>query len=104
METHEQRLKAAKMSIEGLSVGDAIGRHAKLSPSLERWQYSDDTEMAIAIIEVLEAHQEIDQDALAKAFARHFEKDPEKGYGAVAYWLLYQIVQGRDWRSVSREV
>jgi ADP-ribosylglycohydrolase len=98
----DQRLSAARTALEGLSVGDAVGRNPTLVGS--SWRYSDDTEMAIAIFEVLREHHAIDQEALASAFARRFERDPERGYGAMAYWLLHQIVQGRDWRSVSREV
>lgn len=105
--THEQRLNAAQIAVEGLSVGDAAGRHLRIDdPEAEAsaWRYSDDTEMALAIVEVLTAHRSIEQDALATAFARRFQRDPERGYGAVAYWLLYQVTAGKDWRAVSAEV
>jgi ADP-ribosylglycohydrolase len=101
--THEQRLSAARIAVEGLSVGDAAGRQYTLD-SPPPWLYSDDTEMAIAILQVLALHQSINQDALAAAFARRFEADPERGYGAVSYWQLHQLTNGRDWRSVSTEV
>ncbi len=101
--THEERLSAASLSLEGLSVGDAVGRE-RLSEFTRPWQYSDDTVMAMSILEVLAAHRAIDQDALAAAFARRFERDPERGYGAAAYWLLSQLTMQRDWRLVSREV
>ena len=104
MPTPDERLRRAYLSLEGLSVGDALGRHANLAPSSRPWLYSDDTEMAIAIIEVLKEFERIDQDALAQAFSRRFQSDPERGYGAMAYWLLHQIGLGRDWRAVSREV
>jgi ADP-ribosylglycohydrolase len=77
-DTHEQRLSAARIAIEGLSVGDAVGRQHSLDSS-PPWHYSDDTEMAIAILEVLALHQSINQDALAVAFARRFDSDPERG-------------------------
>ena len=96
------RLGAARLSLEGLSVGDAVGHNPALTGS--GWRYSDDTEMAIAIIDVLREHGSIEQDSLAAAFAQRFERDPERGYGAVAYWQLHQLLQGRDWRSVSKEV
>jgi ADP-ribosylglycohydrolase len=60
--------------------------------------------MALAIADVLTHHQVVDQDALAAAFARRFQADPERGYGAVAYWQLHQLTTGRDWRTVSKEV
>ncbi len=68
------------------------------------WRFSDDTVMALAIVDILERHGHVDQDALAAEFARRFRADPERGYGAVAYWLLYQLGEGRPWREVSREV
>ena len=101
MHTHTDRLGAAHLAIEGLSVGDACGRARAKGNS---WKYSDDTEMALAIAEVLKEHQAIEQDALAAAFGRRYLRDPERGYGSVAYWLLFQIAHGRDWRSVTREV
>jgi ADP-ribosylglycohydrolase len=99
--THEQRLSAAHVALEGLSIGDAIGRQQQLESAPPPWRYSDDTEMAIALLEVLALHRSVNQDALAAAFARRFEADPERGYGAVAYWQLYQLTMGHDWRTVS---
>jgi ADP-ribosylglycohydrolase len=101
MHTHTDRLIAAHLAVEGLSVGDACGRARAEGGS---WKYSDDTEMALAILEVLGEHHAIEQDALAAAFGRRYLRDPERGYGSVAYWLLYQIAHGRDWRTVTREV
>src|SRR5687768_2512396 len=99
-----ERLSAARVALEGLSVGDAAGRHEHLDATDVVWQYSDDTEMGIVLLQVLEAHGAIDQDALAAGFARRFERDPERGYGAMTYWQLFQLTTGRDWRSVSTEV
>jgi ADP-ribosylglycohydrolase len=101
MRNRTDRLGAAHLAIEGLSVGDACGRARAVGDS---WKYSDDTEMALAIVEVLKEHHTIEQDALAAAFGRRYLRDPERGYGSVAYWLLYQIAHGRDWRSVTKEV
>jgi ADP-ribosylglycohydrolase len=101
MDTHTERMNAARLALEGLSVGDAFGR-SRIAGA--EWRYSDDTEMASAIFETLQDKQTIDQDALAAAFAARFKRDPERGYGAMAYWLLHQLAQGRDWRAVSKEV
>ena len=98
-----ERLSAARVSLEGLSVGDAAGRQEQLDGTDVVWRYSDDTEMGIVLLQVLEAHGAIDQDAVAAGFARRFERDPERGYGPVAYWQLFQLASGRDWRSVSTE-
>jgi len=102
--THQERINAAHLAIEGLSIGDAVGRQPLLDVAPPPWRYSDDTEMALAIAEVLAEHRSIDQDALASAFARRFQADPERGYGAVAYWQLHQLTMGQDWRTVSRQV
>jgi ADP-ribosylglycohydrolase len=99
-----ERLCAARVALEGLSVGDAAGRQEHLDATDVVWRYSDDTEMGTVLLQVLEAHGTVDQDALAAGFARRFERDPERGYGAVAYWQLFQLTTGRDWRSVSTEV
>ena len=40
------------------------------------WFHTDDTEMAISICAVLKSHGHVQQDALAKRFARRFERDP----------------------------
>jgi ADP-ribosylglycohydrolase len=99
-----ERVAAARIALEGLSVGDAAGRQEFLDATDVGWRYSDDTEMGIALLQVLDAHGAVDQDALAAGFARRFERDPERGYGAVAYWLLFQLANGRNWRSVSTEI
>src|SRR5262245_14952396 len=100
MATHDERVSAARVAIEGLSVGDAIGR-AFYGTGPPPWQYSDDTVMALAILEVLEQHHTVEQDALAASFARRFNAEPDRGYGPMAFWLLRQVSKGHDWRSVS---
>jgi ADP-ribosylglycohydrolase len=76
------RTARALCALDGLSVGDAFGErffvHASsLASSLalllgERalpappWRFTDDTQMALSIIETLMRHGEIDQGELAK--------------------------------------
>ncbi len=61
---HALRMERAMLSLEGLSVGDAFGQRFFFAPSVESligqrafpqppWPYTDDTEMALAIVEVL---------------------------------------------------
>ena len=88
---HEARLERARLSLDGLSIGDAFGERffgvpEKLDWMLANcalpqapWRYSDDTEMALAIHEVLMAQGTIDQDALAEAFWRRYQRDPGRG-------------------------
>ncbi|MEZ6185043.1 MAG: ADP-ribosylglycohydrolase family protein [Planctomycetota bacterium] len=103
-------------SLRGLSVGDALGQaffvdRGEPGPLIDGrllppgpWPWSDDTVMAQAIVDVLTRHGRIDQDALAASFTERFLADTERGYGAVAYWLLHQLGAGRPWREVSRQV
>lgn len=65
------------------------------------WRWTDDTHMALSIVEVLEAHGEIEQDSLAQAFARRFAEEPFRGYAGGAKKLLGQISAGVDWRTAS---
>jgi ADP-ribosylglycohydrolase len=114
-------LANATRSLDGLSVGDAFGElflsglaHFRASfadlPSYQAsladlpwgpWPWTDDTHMALSIVEILEAHGHIDQDALARAFARRFAQEPYRGYGGGAIRLLIQLVNGEDWREAS---
>jgi ADP-ribosylglycohydrolase len=101
------------LSLAGLSVGDAFGdrfflRDSEVAMRLiaERalpsapWPYTDDTQMALSIVEILWEHGEIDQDDLARRYADRVEY--RRGYGKGAYDLLVAIKEGRDWRALSQ--
>jgi len=105
-------LTRALRSLDGLSVGDAFGElffmpgeaayrfiRARAIPG-GSWRYTDDTEMAISIVEVLAEHGSVDQDALAAAFAARM--DPSRRYGAGAYGILTAIREGLPWERASR--
>lgn len=108
----------ARLSLEGLSVADAFGEqllhsgaHARVealtsrhAPPAKRWMWTDDTAMAISIVEVLVAKQQIDEDALAEAFARRYILDPVRGYGRGAHQVLAEIAQGADFRIAARDL
>lgn len=103
-------LERAKLSLEGLSVGDAFGQqffdhppHNIESRTLPNppWYYTDDTEMTLSIFENLEQYGAVEQDALARAFAMRY--DPSRGYGPAMHRLLRQIDFGTDWRVAARE-
>lgn len=99
-------------SLIGLSVGDAFGEQffvrdaAKLISSRTLadgpWEWTDDTNMALSIAEVLLEAGEINQDALARSFAGRY--DPGRGYGPAMHRLLPLVKDGADWRRVSREL
>ncbi len=112
----DERLTRALRAVDGLSVGDAFGQRFFISPATvewmveERampaapWQYTDDTEMALAITEILGRHGRIDQDALALEFGRRYDADPERGYGGTAHRILRSIARRLPWRDVSAAV
>lgn len=94
-------------SLNGLAVGDGFGQRfftvamadvksRKLPPT--PWPWTDDTHMALSIVEVLTSHGGIDPDALAAAFARRFVADPGRGYARGAATLLTRLAHGADWR------
>ena len=107
----EARLARARQSLSGLAVGDAFGetmfgdprevakRAAKRLISTRRpWRWTDDTAMALSIVEVLGRFGAIDPDALAEAFARRWADDPGRGYGQGAFNLLTRVSYGAPWR------
>jgi ADP-ribosylglycohydrolase len=107
------RLERARLSLEGLSLGDAFGQcffvdpaqvegriEARVEPPAP-WLYTDDTVMALAIDEVLAQAGRVDQDALAAAFARRYVAEPRRGYGGGAHTLLRQLADGVPWQTAA---
>jgi len=100
-------------SLVGLSVGDAIGAgfegdtfdRARLEATLEPdgiAPWTDDTQMAHSILEVLLTSQAIDQDLLARAFGRRYE--PGRGYSPGMHRMLPQLHEGKDWRELKGSI
>lgn len=104
-------IENAILSLNGLSTGDAFGecffdpanRSATDSHVLPEgpWRWTDDTAMAISIVEILLGYGEVDQDRLAESFAHRFAVEPYRGYGGGAVALLSAIHQGGDWRDLA---
>lgn len=103
--------RRALLSLKGLSVGDALGEsffgpqgdvlariRAKKLP-LRRRRYTDDTQMAISVVDTLLTHGRVDQDYLARRFAERLEYD--RGYGLGALGILDAIRSGSDWRDLA---
>ena len=109
---HTKRIRRAAQSLEGLSCGDAFGErfflpnavaesmiHKRAVPA-PPWFFTDDTVMALSILEVLAEHQEIDPDALAISFAGRY--DAGRGYGPAMHKLLPTIRRRpQSWRTES---
>jgi ADP-ribosylglycohydrolase len=104
------RLLRARLSLNGLAVGDAFGeqffgppgfvheRLARREVPPPTWPYTDDTAMAMSVVDILEEYGRIDQDALIALLARRHADDPNRGYGAGARALLRAIEEGSPWR------
>ena len=111
-----ERLDLAMLSLDGLSVGDAFGKRFFTSPSTVEsliaaravpkhpWRWTDDTAMALSIVEVLSSHGGINRDSLAEAFARRYWAEPDRGYGGGAHRILQSINEGLSWRDASATV
>ena len=109
---HAARMRRALLSLDGLSLGDAFGERffgespeeniaARVVPD-GPWFWTDDTEMALAICEVLDAEGEIDRDRLAAAFASRYAAAPRRGYGGGAHQLLGELALGARWDRAAR--
>ena len=97
----------ALSSLQGLSVGDAFGetffredpqsiQERSLPPGT--WNWTDDTHMALSIVEVLLEFGRIEQDKLARLFAEKYSQQPWRGYGGGARRLLGNLSRKADWR------
>ena len=110
---HALRLARARLSLDGLSTGDAFGERfftwperialllAQRTLPPAPWGYTDDTVMALSLVEVLTAAGEIDRDALAAAFARRYAADRQRGYGGTAHEILADIGRGVPWQEAA---
>jgi len=109
-ELHTKRLRRAAQSLEGLSCGDAFGERFFLPDVVVEsliqdraapappWFFTDDTVMALSILETLAQHGEINQDSLARSFAARY--DPGRGYGRAMHELLPMIRREHQaWRT-----
>jgi ADP-ribosylglycohydrolase len=109
-------LERAELSLEGLSIGDAFGQRyfgqsdvmlamiKRRALPIPPWQFTDDTVMAIGIVETLRARGALDPDHLAERFAVNFQRNPHRGYGAMARYVLSELWDGKDWRIVAPAV
>jgi ADP-ribosylglycohydrolase len=112
---HDERLARARRSLEGLSVGDAFGERFFVDPlviearlharSVERpgpWRWTDDTAMALAIVEVLAEHGDVDASRLSRSWLERYRREPWRGYGAGMHRLFEALGEGADWQVVAR--
>lgn len=110
---HSTRLELATETLEGLSVGDALGEALSYAHSRARelqhfssfragiLRFTDDTAMALGVVECLARCKTIDEDALAWIFAKNFRADSERGYGKMSRRTLSALAEGAAWRTLS---
>jgi diguanylate cyclase (GGDEF)-like protein len=107
-------IENAVLSLSGLSVGDAFGQSLhfpdadnlisrnELPPS--PWSWTDDTHMALSVVEEMRQRNWIDQDYLARRMAWRYSTDPGRGYGDTTRKVLQQIAQGEYFRTISKAI
>jgi len=101
-------LARAIAALEGLSVGDAFGEQLlhmapaarsialgdRVAPVGRQWAWTDDTAMALSVVDILARHGGIEPGPLADAFARRYRAEPGRGYGGGAHQVLDDIASG----------
>jgi len=106
-------LQRARLSLEGLSIGDALGgflegnnraatSHIVANRQLPtvQWHYTDDTNMALSIYAILREYATINQAELAHSFAQYYDRS--RGYGMGAGLLLRKIKKGENWQDLAK--
>lgn len=107
-EGRHARLQRARLSLHGLAVGDALGGFFEFAGSAARrriterwlpgapWRWTDDTQMAGAVVATLQRSAGLDQDVLAAELAARYERG--RGYGMASRAVLSRLRRGGDWR------
>lgn len=103
-----------------VAIGDAYGAGFEFAPrekidrlntlamfvpheaGIEAAHYTDDTQMSIAVCEVLLSGGAMGSDAFADAFVRCYRRDPRKGYAKGLQGLFDQSSSGQHFRSLIR--
>ncbi|MCE9579660.1 MAG: ADP-ribosylglycohydrolase family protein [Deltaproteobacteria bacterium] len=107
----------ARLALDGLSLGDAYGERffagpaaamasedqPPLVPAARVWRWTDDTAMAVSIVEELAARGAIDPGSLAARFGARYLIEPDRGYGGTAHEILHQLAHGRPWAAAASE-
>jgi ADP-ribosylglycohydrolase len=111
-------LARAQLALEGLSVADAFGEqllhagpHARMTaldhktaPVGRTWKWTDDSAMAISIVDELRERGSIDPTSLAARFVRRYYLDPARGYGRGAHEVLAAMGAGTPWEIAAKQL
>lgn len=118
MPARQERIARAKLSLEGLNVGDGFGETffagfagfkdkassieeliSKRELAVTEWFWTDDSQMAFSIFKVLKTFGEIEQSALAHSFADRYEVG--RGYGSGMHELMRRFRMGESWHEAA---
>lgn len=122
--TNIARLERARLSLEGLSIGDAFGERffahrralakvwAGADPAALRaldlgappWRWTDDSAMAIEIVAALRDQGAIRAQDLAGRFAARYHAEPWRGYGGAMHGLLPRLADEEAWATAAAEL
>jgi ADP-ribosylglycohydrolase len=107
----ELRSTRARLSLEGLALGDAFGEtffveepEARVRAQQLRdgpWRWTDDTAMAVSVVETLLTYGTVNQQDLAQRFAARYAHEPARGYGPGTQQLLSELRAGASWQAAS---
>lgn len=108
----KERVERAKAALEGLSVGDAFGEKFFVNPHVVEgliadravpaspWSWTDDTAMAISVLQILVEDGEVDQVRLNKLFTQRYFEDSSRGYGPSMHGVFERIRDGENYVDV----
>ena len=109
---------AALDSLRGLALGDAFGEtwfpvlraggdalaliRGRVTPEAERWPWTDDTALAVALLRAAWPDGEVEPDAVAREFGLAYRADDGRGYAAGMHELLPRLAEEpAAWRAAS---
>lgn len=111
---HEARMQRVRRSLDGLSVGDAFGERFFVPPDIvgrrllardvdhpPPWRWTDDTAMALSIVEALEETGQIRPDDLSERLLHRYRAEPWRGYGGGAHQLFEELWAGSNWQAAA---
>ncbi|MDI9310016.1 MAG: ADP-ribosylglycohydrolase family protein [Limnohabitans sp.] len=108
------RLELAKKCLKGISIGDAFGdsffgneeeiktKLAKRELPETKFEFTDDTVMAISLYKSLEKYGCIDQDFVSNSFTENYFLDTYRGYGPSMHRYFREIEEGLPWQKVAK--
>lgn len=118
---NNQGIERARISLEGLNIGDCFGETyfagfagfddnalsveeliQKRILSITDWFWTDDSNMAFSVFNILKTFGKIDEYSLAQSFAERYEVG--RGYGPAMRGLLQKLRLGGIWHEEARSL